>query len=215
MPFGQPTSSGIALAPCAHAAHDRSTADRSKVRRSGSRRPVLAEGPAAASTDRHPRRHGELVCRRPGGATLPMSPTPRRVAATGQTRPCPVPPSRGPESRQSPFAGLSLEAQKVIRCLRRVHAAPAVATVAVLAVGTRLEGPCAYPCSSHNGQPADCAKWTEVPAKNSPRSSAGSATWTRRPQLSIRRQSSDITDPSHISNNGSTSGGCSASTSRQ
>lgn len=105
MPFGQPTSSGIALAPCAHAAHDRSTADRSKVRRSGSRRPVLAEGPAAASTDRHPRRHGELVCRRPGGATLPMSPTPRRVAATGQTRPCPVPPSRGPESRQSPDAG--------------------------------------------------------------------------------------------------------------
>ena len=36
-------------------------ADRSKFKRSRSGQPVLAEGPAAASTDRHPRRHGEVV----------------------------------------------------------------------------------------------------------------------------------------------------------
>jgi hypothetical protein len=50
--------------------------------------------------------------------------------------------SRGAASTEtwlSPFAGLSSEVQKATRCLRRVHAAPAPATLAMLAAARRLE----------------------------------------------------------------------------
>ena len=69
---------------CAHADRGRFPAGRDE--RSRSARLVLAKGAVVASTERHPRRRRKACCRRPEAATLPMSPTPPRAAATGRGR---------------------------------------------------------------------------------------------------------------------------------